>query len=71
MYVNFDSPTSAGPFVAWYVEGSQVGAVFLPSGKFWCVAVSVGSTDVGAGDLSAFVNFGQRAFENQPNQVVT
>jgi hypothetical protein len=71
MYVNFQGESSNGPFLAWYDEGSLIHSLFLPPDKFWCVAISVGTTAAGAADISAFVNFGQRAFENQPQQVVT
>lgn len=71
LYVNFSGLTSAGPFAAWYVDGSQVGTVILPSGKFWVLGVSIAATSSGAGDLSAFVNFGQRPFENQPQPTIT
>ena len=71
LYVNFDGLSSAGPFIAWYSERTQVAATTLPSGKFWVAAVSVGTTDQGAGDVSVFGNFGQRVFENQPSESIT
>lgn len=66
LYANFSDN-----FAAWYVQGSQIGSVVLPSGKFWVVAIGLGATSQGAGDLSAFINFGQRPFENQPSPPVT
>jgi hypothetical protein len=60
----------SGPLATWYLDGSQIGYVLLPTDKFWCLAVSVGCGTQAAGDVSAFINFGQRAFENQPAPVV-
>jgi hypothetical protein len=66
--VDFDR--IGAPLATWYLEGSQIGYVDLPTDKFWVLIVSVGCGDQAAGDLSAFVNFGQRAFENQPAPIV-
>lgn len=52
------------PTCAWSVDGSEYALVELDAGHFWLPAVSIGSDT--AGDVSAFVNFGQRPFENQP-----
>lgn len=72
IYVNFDGIDSTGqPYVAWFVNGSQYASVLLPTGHFWVIAVSIGSTAQGAGDLSCFVNFGSRTMEAQPNETVT
>lgn len=61
------SGTTQGTFLAFYVNGNFYADVFLPDHKFWVPSVGV-SSDV-AGDLSAFVNFGQRPFEFQPSPV--
>lgn len=61
------SGTSAGTFLAFYVDGNPYATVFLPDGKFWVPAGGV-SSEI-AGDLSAFINFGQRPFANQPTPV--
>lgn len=69
VYCNFNAPT--GPYLAWFVDGSFYASVILPTdshgGFFWVPAVSIGG-DV-AGDLSCFVNFGQRPFDSQPMPV--
>lgn len=64
MQVKFNF-SSAGPLAIWSRGRSQLGAVYLPSGKFWCAAVSVGNGDQAAGDVSAFLRT-RYPFENQP-----
>lgn len=60
--------TASTPNVVWYVDGSQIGYSEIDTDEFWVPAISIGATT--AGDVSAFVNFGQRPFENQPAPVV-
>ena len=67
--IRADFNNVSGPLLTWAVEGSDIGYVLLPTNKFWCLAISVGCGDE-AGDVSAFVNFGQRPFENQPSPIV-
>lgn len=55
---------SAGTYLVFFVEGSLYAGFFITDGKFWVPAIGIGSAV--AGDVSAFFNSGQRAFENQP-----
>jgi hypothetical protein len=67
-YVNFNS--TSGPFLAFFTNGSFYASTFLPSdsngNEFMVAAISLGCGP-DAGDLSAFVNFGQRPFDTQPH----
>lgn len=50
------------PYVSFQVNGNYLGQVALTAGKFYVPAVSIGS---GApGDVSAYLNFGQRLFRH-------
>lgn len=49
------------PSLAFYVKGALVYELSLPTGKFWVPAVTVSSLE--AGNVRAFVNFGQRGFD--------
>ena len=53
--------SSAGDSVAFSVNGSLLAEVAIPSSNFWVPAVTVSGLD--AGDMRAFVNFGQRGFD--------
>lgn len=52
----YNDPTT--PIVSWMVDGNFLGQMALPVGKTWVPAVSLGSAT--AGDISAYLNFGQR-----------
>jgi hypothetical protein len=58
----------ATPIVAFHVNGSYVGQISLTAGKFYVPAVSIGSS-AAAGDVSAYLNFGQNRFDF-PNMTV-
>jgi hypothetical protein len=49
------------PSLAFYVDGSFVYELALPTGKFWLPAITVSGLE--AGNVRAFVNFGQRGFD--------
>lgn len=52
---------SAGDSVAFSVNGNLLAEVAIPSSEFWVPAVTVSGLD--AGDMRAFLNFGQRGFD--------
>lgn len=54
--------TGAAPIVAFHVNGSYINQVTLSAGTFYVPAVSIGST-VAAGDVSAYLNFGQNRLD--------
>jgi hypothetical protein len=54
--------TLAAPTVSFQVNGSYSGQVALTAGLFYLPAVSIGCS-ASAGDISAFLNFGQYRFE--------
>lgn len=49
------------PTVAFSVNGSLLAEIALPAGKFWVPSVTV--SGLPAGDMKAFLNFGQRGFD--------
>jgi len=65
----FDSP--GGPRLTFFTDGSFYASVVMnvtSSGSpFYVPAIGIDLSV--AGDVSAFVNFGQRAFDNQPHLV--
>jgi hypothetical protein len=52
---------SAGDTVAFSVNGNLLYEASIPDGQFWVPAVTVSGLD--AGDMRAFLNFGQRGFD--------
>lgn len=54
--------TASPPIVAFQLDNNYLGQVNLTAGTFYVPAVSVGST-AAAGDVSAFLNFGQARFD--------
>lgn len=65
----FDAPS--GPTLNFFTDGSFYGRVVMnvsSSGSaFYVPAIGIDLSV--AGDVSAFINFGQRAFDNQPSPV--
>jgi hypothetical protein len=55
-----NDPTT--PIVAFHVNGNYLGQFTLPAGLLYAPAVSLGST-AAAGDVSAYLNFGQYALD--------
>jgi hypothetical protein len=49
------------PTLAFSVNGSLLEEIALPAGKFWVPSLTV--SGLPAGDMKAFVNFGQRGFD--------
>lgn len=60
--------TVSPPIAVWHVNGNPIFQATLTANKFYVPAVSIGSTI--AGDVSAYLNFGQRLL-NFPLMSVT
>jgi hypothetical protein len=60
--------TASPPIAVWHVNGNPIFQATLTANKFYVPVVSIGSTV--AGDVSAYVNFGQRLL-NYPLMSVT
>lgn len=62
VYLSNDPVT---PIVAFHLDGNYLGQFTLTAGKFYVPALSIGNDGSNgvAGDVSAFVNFGQRPFD--------
>lgn len=74
VYVNFNA--SPSPLLAFFVSGSLHREIYLPNDSggndFIVAAISLGSgADVAAGDISAFVNFGQRTMDTNPQGTIS